>query len=293
MPHLLALFLAMLLPLSLSAGCTDGRDYVDDDDAADDDDEDDDTAGDDDDSTPPPQGSVAGRVVDTDGEPLGSIGVSCCSDETCLTSTTAADGTFTITGLRANTYVCDNLGYPGDDAAVAAMDWSKFFEFVPVGEDEEVTLPQDLMLCQVAERQQVSSGANSLSYAGGIDISFDGSAVEVPFLVAEIEPLTIGGLEIASEAWPLGGLDNHQVLRAWAFAPFEVGLESGTFSVSITMAEALPAGTEVSFMWADYALGTVAEEFEVSGATLSGDGLSVTGEVDKVSLLMLVTPTPQ
>ena len=295
MSRLFALFLAMLLPLALSVGCVGGRDN---DDTSDDDDDtggddDDDTAGDDDDSTPPPQGSISGRVVDLDSAPLASIGVSCCSDESCLTDTTAADGTFSIMGLRANTYLCDNLGYPGDDVVAAALDWSKFVEFVPVSEDEEVILPQDLILSQVAERQQVSSGANSLSYAGGITISFDASSLEIPFLVADVDPLTIGGLEIASPAWPLGGLDDHQVLRAWAFAPFEIGLESGAFSVSITLAEALAAGTDLSLMWADYSLGTIAEQFEISSATLSSDGLSVTGEVDKVSLLMLVEPAPQ
>ncbi len=296
MSRLFALLLALLLPLSLTIGCaTSGG--GDDDDSVDGDDDDttgdDDTAGDDDDSTPAPEGAVSGRVVDLVGAPLEDIGVSCCSEEMCLTSSTDAAGDFTISGLNANTYVIDNLGYPGTDPQNAAMEWSKFFEFVPVASDVQVTVSHDLVLPQVAEAQQVSSGANSLSYAGGLSVSFDGSDLDVPFLVADITPLTLGAIELEEpDAWPVGGLDGHEVLRAWSFAPFELGLKSGGhISVSITMSEALASGTTASLMWADYSEGVETEQFESASATVSSDGLTVDGEIEKLSLLLLVRPT--
>jgi hypothetical protein len=292
--RLFALLIALLLPLALLIGCIPGGSSDDDDttDPTDDDDTTDDVDDDDDDATPAPQGSVSGRVVDLAGAPLADIGISCCSEEMCLTASSGTTGDFSIVGLRANTFVVDNLGYPGSDPQAAAMDWSKFFEFVTVGEDEAVVLGKDLVLAEVDEHQQVSSGSNSLSYAGGLSVSFDGSAVDLPFLVADVDPLAVGAIELGEAAWPVGGLEGHDIVRAWAFAPFEVGLENGTFSVAITMSESFTQATNASLMWADYTEGVESEHFESSDATISADGLTVTGEVAKLSLLMLVTPSP-
>ena len=102
-PSLLALLLALCLPLCLLTACGSSSSNDDDDTAGDDDDttsDDDDTAGDDDDATPPPQGSLTGRVVDLAGGPLAGIGVSCCSEQTCLTGTTGTDGSFHLRGLE-------------------------------------------------------------------------------------------------------------------------------------------------------------------------------------------------
>ena len=120
--RLFALLLALLLPAALIACATSGGGDGDDTSAADDHDDtaDDDDTGDDDDATPAPQGSVTGRVVDLAGAPLADIGISCCSEEMCLTATSDAAGDFTISGLRANTFVVDNLGYPGSDPQAAA-----------------------------------------------------------------------------------------------------------------------------------------------------------------------------
>jgi len=247
-------------------------------------------------------------VIDLDGSPMAGIGVSCCSEEMCLTSTTESDGSFLIGGLSANTYVVDNLGYPGDDAQAAAAEWSKFFDFVPIGADEEVILQRDLVLPLPAEPQQVVAGANSLSYAGGLSVSFDGSAISLPFIVGHFtddddddgianyldadanSPLNVGAIELEERAWPVGGLKGNEVKMAWAFAPFETALESGSFTVSVALAEPVPSGMPVSFMWADYEAGVEAEVFESTAATVSSDGMTATGEVSKLSLLMLVAP---
>ena len=181
LPRLLALLLALGLITSLNSSCTGSP--ADDDDTSDDDDDDtsdDDDTGDDDDATPAPQGSLNGRVVDLDGAAMADIGVSCCSEEMCLTATTDADGSFLIEGLSANVYVVDNLGYPGDDAQAAAAEWSKFFDFVTIGTDEAVTLERDLVLPLAAEPQQVAAGANSLSFAGGLAVSFPSSSGTSP-----------------------------------------------------------------------------------------------------------------
>jgi hypothetical protein len=278
------------LPLTLVVGCIVGNAARDDDDTSDDDDDTSDDTSDDDDATPAAQGSVTGRVVNLTGDPLADIGVSCCSEEMCLITTTDSNGDFFIVGLRANTYVVDNLGYPGSDPEAATLNWSKFFEFVTVGVDEAVVVSKDLVLAEVAEQQQVGSGANSLSYSGGLSLSFDGSALDLPFLAAEADPLTVGAVELSETAWPIGGLQGHDIVRAWAFAPFEVGLEASMFSISVAMTESLAPGTDAVLMWADYTEGIEVEHFESSTATLSADGLTVTGEVAKLSLLLLVTP---
>ncbi len=77
---------------------------------------------------------------------------------------------------------------------------------------------------------------------------------------------------------------------AWAFAPFETALESGSFTVSMTLTEAVPSGMPVTLMWADYEAGVQAEAFESTTATVSSDGLTVSGEVSKLSVLMMVAP---
>jgi hypothetical protein len=43
-------------------------------------------------------------------------------------------------------------------------------------------------------------------------------------------------------------------------------------------------------MWADYEAGVQAESFESTTATVSSDGLTVSGEVSKLSVLMIVAP---
>ena len=137
-------------------------------------------------------------------------------------------------------------------------------------------------------------------------MSFDGSALSLPFIVGHftddddndeianyLDPdannsFELSGLELGPESFPSGGIGNHVVQRAWAFAPFETGLESGGFSVTINLSEAPAAGTAMSLLWADYELGVAHEQFESTPATLSNDGLSVSGEVNKLSLLLLV-----
>ena len=303
LPRLLVLLLALGLTTSLNSSCASSQ--ADDDDTSDDDD---DTSDDDDDATPAPQGSLSGRVVDLGGAALADIGVSCCSDETCLTATTAADGSFLIEGLNANTYVVDNLGYPGNDAQAAAAEWGKFFDFVTIGPDEAVILERDLVLPLAAEPQQVVAGANSLSYAGGLEVNFDGSAISLPFIVGYFtddddddgianyldadasSPLSVSSIELEADAWPAGGLDGNEVKMAWAFAPFETALESGSFTVSMTLTEAVPSGMPVTLMWADYEVGVQSESFESTTATISSDGLTLTGEVSKLSVLMMVAP---
>jgi hypothetical protein len=296
----------------LLTACGSSSSNDDDDTAGDDDDttsDDDDTAGDDDDATPPPQGSLTGRVVDLAGGPLAGIGVSCCSEQTCLTGTTGTDGSFLIEGLSANTYVVDNLGYPGDDAQVSAMAWGKFFEFVTIGPDEAVTLEHELVLPEVAEPQQVNAGSNTLAYAGGLEVSFDGSAISLPFIVGHFtddddedgianyldedanSAFKVGAVELPSSAWPRGGLDDgagssYEIKEAWAFAPFETALEDGSFSVALTLAEAPPAGTSLYLMWADYEDGIEREHFQTVASDLNGQ--TVTAEVPKLSVLMLV-----
>jgi|GEM_PF-1603716 len=316
LPALLALLLALCLPLCLVTACGSGSTSNDDNNTAGDDDDtssdDDDTTGDDDDATPAPQGSLAGRVVDLAGTPLAGIGVSCCSEHMCLTDTTDTDGSFLIGGLSANTYVVDNLGYPGDDAQVSAMEWGKFFEFVAIGTDEAVTVERDFVLPQVAEPQQVNSGNNTLSYAGGIEVNFDGSAISLPFIVGHFtddddddgvanyldadanSAFKVGAIELPETAWPTGGLHDgadaaYEVKAAWAFAPFETALESGSFSVTMTLSEAPPATTELYLMWADYEDGVERERFQNIAADLNGQTL--TAEVPKLSVLMLVSPT--
>ena len=305
---LLAMLLALATPIALSTAC--GSSGGDDDDTGNDDDDtgsdDDDTTSDDDDATPAPEGSLSGRVVDLSGAPLANIGVSCCSDQTCLTATTDADGDFLIEGLAANTYVVDNLGYPGSDAQAAAMSWSKFFDFVTIGVDETVILERDLVLAEAAEPQQVVGGANNFSYQGGLAVSFDGSALSLPFLVGHFTndddednianyldadanlAFEVSAIELPESAWPVGGLDGDEIKKAWVFAPFETALEEGAFTVTMTFDAAIPAGNSVSLLWADYDLGTHAEHFERATATVNADGLSVTGEIAKLSLVLLV-----
>jgi len=298
MSRLLAILLGLALPLVLGSCAASDSDYDDndEDEGADDDDDDDDAGGDDDDDSPVTNSSVSGTVVDEAGDPLQGIGVTCCSDERCINGTTAADGSFTIENLSANTYVVDNLGVPDNDL----LGWSKFFEFIEVAEDEQVTITRELVIPQVTETvpdiietdENVTESPKTIVFESGLQVDYDRVEAKLPFAAASLDNPTLGVVSVPQANWPEGGLGSWSILEVWAFAPFEFGMdeEDDFFTVHIPLADPLEAGTEVGLLWADYDEGIVTESFMETSATLSPDGTVVSGEVHKLSLLIVATP---
>ncbi|HCP46177.1 MAG TPA: hypothetical protein DIU15_09055, partial [Deltaproteobacteria bacterium] len=103
---------------------------------------------------------------------------------------------------------------------------------------------------------------------------------------------TLGVKAVPQANWPEGGLGAWTVIEAWAFAPFEFSMEEegDSFTVHVPLTEPLAAGTEVGLLWADYDEGILTETFMETTATLSDDGTMVSGDVHKLSLLLVATP---
>jgi len=295
MSRLLAILLGLALPFALASCAASDNDYDDDDDGGDDDDDDNDDGGDDDDDGPPADASLSGTVVDEAGNPIEGIGVTCCSDERCINGTTAADGSFTISNLTANTYVVDNLSFPNNDI----LGWSKFFEFIEVGASEAVTVSRDLVLPEVTETvpdileadESLVESPKTIVFQSGLQIDYDRVEAALPFNAVSLENPTLGVAEVPEANWPEGGMGSWNILQVWAFAPFEFGMEEegDSFTVHAPLAEALEVGTEVGVLWADYDEGIITESFMEAAATLSPDGMVVSGEVHKLSLLIIAT----
>ncbi len=231
-----------------------------------------------------------------DGSAIDSLAVTACSEERCVPGTTDSQGTFSIENLPPNTYVIDNVGYPGSDVANDSIAYSKFFEFVEVAESQAVAIDHNLVLPEMESLFVVDAGSNTLDVDSSLSITFDAGAadsedgfdnLDVPFISQSASPpFRIGTATLPEEAWPQGGYGSSTVTKVWSFSPFELALKSGSFQLTHTLETPLTAGQSARLLYADYLECFVSEEFEE--VTVTVEGSTVTAELPMLSMVLLV-----
>jgi len=238
-------------------------------------------------------GSVSGQVVDQDGNPLATLGVSLCFTVCRIVDTDAA-GVFSFEGVDPGTQVIENIGLPTNDPRSAVLVHTKFFDFVTVGDDEVITIDRPFVIRKV-DTDGPLSGPQQLTLDGGLEVGFDADAfgtTDNPLPSPAME-LYFGATEIPLQDWPVRGHDGWTILRAWGFAVWDLHHED-EFTVSAALGDAgpLPAGSDVAFLVADYTYGFVNGVFFEEDAVLSADGATISttanGGLDRSTLLLAV-----
>jgi hypothetical protein len=238
-------------------------------------------------------GSVSGTVIDEDGNPIETLGVSLCFT-VCRVVETDATGAFTFMGIEPATQVIENIGWPTTDPISAALVYTKFFDFVTIGVDEAVTIERPFVMRRV-DTDGPLTGAQQLTLAGGLEIGFDADlfgTTDNPLPSPAME-LYFGAVEIPERDWPTRGHEGWRILRAWGLAVWDLHRDDA-FVVSAPLGTAgpLPAGSEVAFLVADYTYGFQNGVFFEEAATLSADGTTLStasdGGLDRSTMWLAV-----
>jgi hypothetical protein len=244
-------------------------------------------------AAPSYQGTVEGVAVDVAGDPIEGLGVSLCFT-VCRITETDAGGTFRFDGVDPAVQVIENIGLPGDDPRAAALGYSKFFDFVDVGLDEQIVIDRPFVVPSVVTEGPLS-GPQAFSLAGGLEVAFDADrfGTEDNPLPTPAMALHFGAAEIPEVNWPTRGYDGWRILRAWAFAVWDLHAEDA-FTVTAPLGDAgpLPADSDVAFLVADYTYGFVNGTFFEEAAEVTPDGTALVtpagAGIDRATLLLAV-----
>ena len=253
---------------------------------ADDDDDDDDVIDFTGDST------VTGTVVDATGAPLANLTIALCG-QVCLLDETDADGVFFFEEVLDGAMVLENFGVPGDEPAVDVRDWTRFFDLVDVGEDEDVVLDRPYVVHAVDSAGPLT-GPQDLDLGHGLQVQFDADALGV--LPAPATAVYLGATSIPEADWPVGGLGDWTIAGAWGLATWDLHAKDG-FAVQATppLVQPLDPSSDVAFLVADYTYGFLNGIFFEEAAALSPDGLTWTtpagAGLDRTTLWLAVTRT--
>lgn len=240
--------------------------------------------------------AVRGRVVDPEGESVAVLSVTLCGD-VCLISKTDELGDFAFEGVGAGVKVIEAATVPrGDDFTTAVRSWTRFFDFVLVGEDESITIEEPFVLRRVADAIGPLSGQQDLQLTSELAVSFDTDKItDFGPLPAGADSVWLGATTIPEEDWPRAGLRGWTVLAVWGLAIWDLQAPD-VFSVSATLPTPLDPDAQVAFLVADYAYGFEEGHFYEEAAELSEDGTILRtparGGLDRATRWLAVTRAP-
>jgi hypothetical protein len=242
---------------------------------------------------PMPGGSVVGFVVDELGEPIADLPMTLCG-VVCQIATTDAEGRFEFTTVDVGVKVIEPALVPvGDDLEAAVKSWTRFFDFVSVGEDEAVVIDEPFVMLRVENTAGPYVGPQTVELLPELTVSFDADAiVEAGALPVGIDDVWLGAREIPTQLWPQHGLEDWTIVAAWGLAVWNLEAPD-TFAVEATLPQPLAPNAEVAFLVADYDYGFANGKFFEEAAQLSDDGLTlstpVDGGLDRATMWLAVT----
>ena len=236
---------------------------------------------------------MVGWVTDEFGVPIADLSITLCG-MVCLLGETDAEGRFEVLGVDAGVKVLEPALVPFDDDLEAAVkSWTRFFDFVEVGEGEAIVIDEPFVMLRVDNTVGPLSGPQMLQPLPELSIGVDADAILASgALPIGIDAPWLGAREVPSELWPEHGLEDWTILAAWSLAVWNLEAPDG-FAVEAALAEALAPDTEVAFLVADYEYGFTHGVFFEEAAQLSDDGLRVItpldGGLDRATMWLVVT----
>jgi len=240
--------------------------------------------------------TVSGRVVNPEGEAVTALSVTLCG-KVCTIVKTDDDGRFRFEKIGAGVKVIEAATVPAEgDFTLAVRSWTRFFDFVSVGDDEDIAIEKPMVLHRVEGAVGPLSGTEELQLTPALHVSLDANRIvdEGP-LPAGADGVWLGAVEIPVEDWPQSGLGDWKVLAVWGLAIWDLAAPD-VFTVRATLPTPVAADAEVAFLVADYAYGFTEGEFFEEAAELSEDGLSistpVSGGLDRATRWLAVTRSP-
>ncbi len=240
--------------------------------------------------------TVSGHVLNAEGESVAALSVTLCG-VVCNIVKTDDDGQFAFDGVGAGVKVIEAATVPrGDDFTLAVRSWTRFFDFVSVGDDEEVTIDTPLVLHRVANAVGPLTGAQDLQLAPELTVRFDADEIlDDGALPAGADSVWLGAVEIPKKDWPQAGLNGWTVVAAWGLAIWDLEAPDA-FSVNATLPTPLDPDAEVAFLVADYEYGFTEGHFYEEAAELSEDGAILRtpagAGLDRATRWLAVTRSP-
>lgn len=235
----------------------------------------------DDEETPDPDATtLAGRLESETGEPLPDIPLTLCGSGMCAFARSDDDGDFLFERVPAGPAVLENAVAPNEEHHL----WSRFFDIVTVVGPGPTVLEAPLVI-PATPAPALDLEAVQEVVRDGLSLSFDADRLQLPF---SVDGVSVGIEPLPETRWPTGGLGDWTILRGWALSVWDLR-RTDEFEAIAELDTALPEGTEVAFLVADYDYGSANGLFRVEEATLSSDGLSIMtpddGGLDRLTLV--------
>ena len=234
---------------------------------------------------PPPEGSVAGRVVNEEGEPLADLRVLCCSHSICYTESTDAEGRYLIEGVAVDDVY-------KMQAADPMQVYSSLYYYQELRADEVSELPRDVILPRRASERvawAAETGGPITLAAGSLELIAAPGALEYPIGLEE----TISGDRISGTilppytAEPWAGRGEQLVVFTFTPAPV-VSSEPVQLRVSGD-----DVGAEGS-VWRIYSINPdTAAPDDVGTATVNAEGVLVSGEDAMLMNMLTIILAPE
>ena len=241
--------------------------------------------------------TVSGHVVDPESDPVADLAVSLCGDGICMIARTDHQGFFTFDDLAPGIKVIEATTVPrGDDLGVAVRSWTRFFDFVDVGDAQDITIEQPFVVHRVTSAVGPLAGSQDLPLTPTLAVTFDADAIadDGP-LPTGADSVWIGAVKIPRADWPKAGLGDWTVLEVWGLAIWDLEAPD-VFHVSAALPEPLAADAEVAFLVADYEYGFTEGRFFEEPAELSEDGAVLhtpaNAGLDRATRWLAVTRSP-
>jgi hypothetical protein len=240
--------------------------------------------------------TVTGLVVDSDDEPVAALSVTLCGT-VCRIEKTDEQGRFAFDGIASGVKVIEAATVPpGDDFTLAVRSWTRFFDFVTVGDNEDISIERPFRLHRVANAVGPLTGVQNLPLTAELGVAFDADAIsEEGPLPAGADSVWLGAVDIPKDDWPRDGLRGWTVLAVWGLAIWDLETVNG-YAVTATLPTALSAGSEVAFLVADYEFGFTEGHFYEEAAELSEDGAVLRtppgAGLDRATRWLAVTRSP-
>jgi len=174
--------------------------------------------------------------------------------------------------------------------------WSSFYDIISLAQDN-FTFPGQLVLPQVVDFWTPGQSEEGSWFTNDLEITWS-APIAYPLGAGSLSDPTLGVVELAPNQFPTA-IGKHEVLRGWAFAPFETALEDDNdededehpFKFTVTAAvPGLEENDEVSFLFAHYVEDIAQEQIgSVTASVVDLDGeWGISGEVPILSILLAV-----